>query len=72
MVSFQIALAENISIIPLKKPNLTLEEIEEKISKNILKPLKKPKKIKDLKKIEIIRIIKLIKCIFFFSIIFST
>ena len=52
LININNLLAENISIIPLKKPNLTLEEIEEKISKNILKPLKKPKKIKDLKKIE--------------------
>ena len=41
LININNLLAENISIIPLKKPNLTLEEIEEKISKNILKPLKK-------------------------------
>ena len=32
------------SSIPLKKPALTVEELDKKITKNILKPLKKPKK----------------------------
>ena len=36
--------ADVISSIPLKKPTLTFEELDKKISKNILKPLKKPKK----------------------------
>ncbi|MDC0997484.1 lytic transglycosylase domain-containing protein, partial [Candidatus Pelagibacter sp.] len=36
--------ADVISLIPLKKPKLTFEELDKKISKNILKPLKKPKK----------------------------
>ena len=42
-------LANEISSIPLKKPLLTIEELNKKISKNILKPLKKPKKIKGSK-----------------------
>jgi soluble lytic murein transglycosylase len=45
-------LAETISIIPLKKPNLSSEEISKKLSKNILKPLKKPKKIKKITVVE--------------------
>ena len=40
--------AETISLIPLKKPTLTTDEFNKKISKNILKPLKKPKKIKKI------------------------
>ncbi len=36
--------AEIISSIPLKKPTLTTEELDKKISNNVLKPLKKPKK----------------------------
>ena len=31
--------ADVISSIPLKKPTLTFEELDKKISKNILKPL---------------------------------
>ena len=37
--------ADEISSIPLKKPTLTVEELDKKITKNILKPIKKPKKI---------------------------
>ena len=37
--------ADAISSIPLKKPTLTVEELDKKITKNILKPIKKPKKI---------------------------
>ena len=37
--------ADIISSIPLKKPTLTFEELDKKITKNILKPIKKPKKI---------------------------
>ena len=48
LVSFSViqnnVLADVISSIPLKKPSLTTEELDKKISKNILKPLKKPKK----------------------------
>ena len=38
--------AEINSIVPLKKPFLSSEEIQKKISINILKPLKKPSKKK--------------------------
>jgi soluble lytic murein transglycosylase len=41
-------LAQNLTLIPLKKPSLTSEEITKKISKNILKPIKKPTKTKDI------------------------
>ncbi|MDC0569058.1 lytic transglycosylase domain-containing protein [bacterium] len=44
-INFNYVFAETNLIIPLKKPSLTDEEIKDKISKNILKPLKKPKKI---------------------------
>ena len=37
--------AETSVLIPLKKPTLTNEELANKLSKNILKPIKKPKKI---------------------------
>ena len=50
LISFTIVqnniLADVISSIPLKKPILTIEELDKKITKNILKPLKKPKKNK--------------------------
>ena len=36
--------ADVISLIPLKKPILTQDELDKKISNNLLKPLKKPKK----------------------------
>jgi len=49
LINFNNLLAEDSTIIPLKKPNLTSEEIKKKISKNIIKPLKKPDKTKDLK-----------------------
>ena len=41
--------AEIKSIVPLKKPVLSKEEIQKKISINILKPLKKPSKTKEVK-----------------------
>ena len=44
-INFYYVFAETNLIIPVKKPSLTDEEIKVKISKNILKPLKKPKKI---------------------------
>ena len=40
-IKFNYVLAETSLIIPLKKPSLTEKEIKDKISKNILKPLKK-------------------------------
>ena len=49
--------ADNATIIPLKKPVLSDEEIEKKISINILKPLKKPK-IKEVEKTNAIKVVK--------------
>ncbi len=46
--------AEIKSIVPLKKPVLSKEEIQKKISINILKPLKKPSKTKEVKVKEVI------------------
>ena len=46
--------AEIKSIVPLKKPVLSKEEIQKKISINILKPLKKPSKTKEVKIEEVI------------------
>ncbi len=46
--------AEINSVVPLKKPVLSKEEIQKKISINILKPLKKPSKIKEVKIEEVI------------------
>ncbi len=46
--------AEIKSIVPLKKPILSKEEIQKKISINIIKPLKKPSKIKEIKIEEVI------------------
>ncbi len=42
------------SVVPLKKPVLSKEEIQKKISINILKPLKKPTKTKEIKIEEVI------------------
>ncbi len=46
--------AEINSVVPLKKPLLSKEEIQKKISINILKPLRKPSKIKEIKIEEVI------------------
>jgi len=46
--------AEINSVIPLKKPVLSKEEIQKKISINILKPLKKPLKTREVKTEEVI------------------
>ena len=46
--------AEINSVVPLKKPVLSKEEIQKKISINILKPLKKPSKTKEIKIKEVI------------------
>ena len=46
--------AEINSVVPLKKPVLSKEEIQKKISINILKPLKKPTKTKEIKIEEVI------------------
>ena len=48
LINFNNLSAETISVIPLKKPILSNDEISKKLSKNILKPLKKPKKIKEI------------------------
>jgi len=48
-LNFNYVSAETGSIIPLKKPSLSETEIKDKISKNILKPLKKPKKTERIK-----------------------
>ena len=47
-INFNNASAEDVTIIPIKKPSLTDEEISKKLSKNIIKPLKKPKKTKKI------------------------
>jgi len=64
--------SEDLKILPLKKPNLTDEEIEKKLSINILRPLEKPKEKNEpeIEEVKFIMIIKLIKNINFFSIIF--
>jgi soluble lytic murein transglycosylase len=49
--------ADNATIIPLKKPNLSVEEKEKKISINILRPLKKPKK-KEIEEVNVIESVK--------------
>ena len=47
-INFNNTSAEDVTIIPIKKPSLTDEEISKKLSKNIIKPLKKPKKTKKI------------------------
>jgi soluble lytic murein transglycosylase len=47
-IVFNNLLAETTNIIPLKKPILTTEEIDKKLSKNILIPIQKPKKTKKI------------------------
>ena len=44
-IIFNNVSAETTSLIPIKKPILTAEEINKKLSKNILIPIPKPKKI---------------------------
>ena len=41
--------AETTLIIPVKKPTLSDKEIKNKVSKNILKPIKKPKTVKNVR-----------------------
>tara|TARA_B100001741_G_scaffold293770_1_gene275625 strand:+ start:2784 stop:5006 length:2223 start_codon:yes stop_codon:yes gene_type:complete len=43
-LNFEYLFANEKNLIPLKKPLLTEEEIKEKVSLNLLKPLPKPKK----------------------------
>ena len=52
--------AEVITLIPLKKPILTQDELDKKISNNLLKPLKKPKK-KESTKVKVKKITPTIK-----------
>ena len=47
-INLNYVIAETVLIIPIKKPTLTDKEIKEKISKNILKPIKKPKETKNI------------------------
>ena len=49
LLNFNNLSAETSVLIPLKKPTLTKEELANKLSKNILKPIKKPKKNNDIK-----------------------
>jgi len=44
LINFTSANSEDKNILPIKKPNLTVEEIEQKLSINIIRPLEKPKK----------------------------
>jgi soluble lytic murein transglycosylase len=60
LTNFNNLSAETISIIPLKKPILSSDEFNKKISKNILKPIKKPKKNKKIL-IEEKKIVKTVK-----------
>ncbi|WP_435114635.1 lytic transglycosylase domain-containing protein [Candidatus Pelagibacter bacterium nBUS_36] len=60
IISFNNLSAETISLIPLKKPVLSNDEFNKKISKNIIKPIKKPKKDK-IVSIEKKKIIKTLK-----------
>ena len=61
-INLNYVIAETVLIIPIKKPTLTDKEIKEKISKNILKPIKKPKETKNIEvketKIEEIKEVK--------------
>ena len=60
IISFNNLSAEMISLIPLKKPVLSSDEFNKKISKNIIKPIRKPKKDK-IVSIEKKKIIKTVK-----------
>ena len=56
LLSFQLSFADTV-IFPKKKPKITPEKLEKKISKNIIKPKKKPELIKK-KNIEKKKVIK--------------
>ena len=60
LLNFNNLSADTISLVPQKKPTLTNEEFNKKISKNILKPIKKPKKTNkiSIKEKKIVKIIK--------------
>ena len=49
LINFNNLNAETTLLIPLKKPSLTDKEIVQKLSVNILKPIKKPNKNKNIK-----------------------
>src|SRR6056300_1009170 len=48
LINFNYVLAETPLIVPIKEPSLSEKEIKQKISKNILKPIKKPKKTENI------------------------
>ena len=48
LLSFQLSFADTV-IFPKKKPNITVEKLEKKISKNLIIPKKKPELIKKKK-----------------------
>ena len=50
LLSYVCSHSEELKIVPLKKPILSKEVIEKKITQNIIKPKKKPKKKYYLKK----------------------
>ena len=49
LINFNNLSAEILTLTPLKKPTLTNEEFTSKITRNILKPIKKPKIIENIK-----------------------
>ena len=51
-LNFNYISAETSLIVPLKKPSLTDKEIKEKLTQNILKPLKKPNNTQNIKEKE--------------------
>ncbi|MDA9598412.1 lytic transglycosylase domain-containing protein [Candidatus Pelagibacter sp.] len=54
--NFNILYGDEISLIPLKKPTLTDQELKKKVLINILKPLPKPNKVN--KEVEIKKVVK--------------
>ena len=48
LINFNYVSAETSLIVPIQKPSLTEKEIKKKISKNILKPIKKQKKTQNI------------------------
>ena len=64
LINFNNLSAETITITPIKKPTLSNDEFNKKLSKNIIKPIKKPKKnkeirVKEKKVVETVKEIKL-------------
>ena len=60
LINFDDLSAETISTKPIKKPILSNADINKKLSKNIIKPIKKPKKDKKIL-VEEKKIIEIIK-----------